>query len=59
MFPDDIVDHLADWPQIQTAVGPREPPSIHLVNSVFFLKKTSNLIFMERNRREVGEKPKV
>src|ERR1700683_2446524 len=49
-FPDDIVDHLAGRPQIQTAGGPGEPPLIQLVNSVFFLEKTGNLVFC-------GEKP--
>jgi len=53
MFPDDIVGHLADWPQIQTAVGPREPPLIQLVNSIFFLKKTSKVIFIARNSRNL------
>jgi hypothetical protein len=59
MFPDDIADHLADWPQIQTATGSGEAPSIQPVNSGFFLEKTRNLVFMMRNRREVSEKPKV
>jgi hypothetical protein len=59
MFPDDIVDHLGDWPQIQAAVGQREPPSIQLVNSCFFLKKTGNVIFYGENHGKVGEKPKV
>jgi hypothetical protein len=59
MFPDDIADHLAGWPQIQTAAGPGEPPSIHLINFVLFLEKTGNLIFYYEKPSKFGEKSKV